>query len=196
MARRNDVKERILDAAAALFMERGFAGTTVREIGEQAGVGQSSLYHHVHSKAQLLRQLHGTFVQDMLGQLELIVFAEELLSPTEQLRSVIHTILSSLDTHLPEVTVYLRESHALPERFRVEVTQERDKADMMVDIVLNRGITSGDFRPDLDVHLTRLAIFGMCNWGYQWYRPGGPQTIDEVSEYFADLVIRGVSMAG
>ena len=45
-----DVKARILDVAARLFMEQGFAATSVREIGERAGVGQSSLYHHVRSK--------------------------------------------------------------------------------------------------------------------------------------------------
>ena len=49
----------------------------------------------------------------------------------------------------------------------------------------------GEFRQDLDIHLTRLAILGMCNWTYQWYRPDGPQDMDEISGHFADLVVMG-----
>ena len=60
----DDVKGRILQVAAELFMERGFGGTSVREIGERAGVGQSSLYHHVRSKGPLLQELHQSFAQD------------------------------------------------------------------------------------------------------------------------------------
>jgi AcrR family transcriptional regulator len=182
----NQVKERIIRAATELFMERGFGGTTVREIGERAGVGQSSLYHHAHSKGQLLAELHATHVQSMIGLLEEVVKSQE--APTVQLRGVVTGILAMVHTHRAVVTVYLRESYALSDEARKEVGLERKKVDSIVDLILKRGLKSGEFRPDLDVHLTRLAILGMCNWAYQWYQPKGPQTIDEIGEYFADLV--------
>ena len=181
----NQVKERIIRAATELFMERGFGGTTVREIGERAGVGQSSLYHHAHSKGQLLAELHATHVQSMIGLLEEVVKSQE--APTVQLRGVVTGILAMVHTHRAVVTVYLRESYALSDEARKEVGLERKKVDSIVDLILKRGLKSGEFRPDLDVHLTRLAILGMCNWAYQWYQPKGPQTIDEIGEYFANL---------
>jgi len=171
-------------------MERGYAGTSVREIGERAGVGQSSLYHHARSKGQLLRELHGTFAQELIALLEKAAASDA--SPPDQLRSVIYAVLSVVETHRAVVTVYLRESYALSEEARQEVMQERDKMDFMVDLILKRGVESGDFRPDLDVHLTRLAILGMCNWSYQWYRPDGPQSMAEISKYFADVAMAGV----
>jgi AcrR family transcriptional regulator len=182
---RNHVKERIIRAATELFMERGFAGTTVREIGDRAGVGQSSLYHHARSKAQLLAELHATHVQEIIGLLEEIVASQE--APTVQLRRVVTVLLAMVHTHRAVVTVYLRESYALSDETREEVGQERKKVDSMIDLILKRGLKGGEFRPDLDVHLTRRAILGMCNWAYQWYQPNGPQTIDEIGEYFADL---------
>ena len=190
MAERSQIKERILRAAADLFMERGFAGTSVREIGERAEVGQSSLYHHAHSKGQLLRDLHGSFAQELIASLEQVVSTEA--SPTEQLRAVINAIMSVVDTHRAVVTVYLRETHALSEEAREEVNKERDEMDAMVDLVLRRGIDSGEFRQDLDIHLTRLAILGMCNWSNQWYRPDGAQTMAEISDYFGDLAVAAV----
>jgi AcrR family transcriptional regulator len=47
-------RARIRDAARALFRERGFDGTTLRAIGERAGMGASSIYRHVQSKHELL----------------------------------------------------------------------------------------------------------------------------------------------
>jgi AcrR family transcriptional regulator len=187
---RNEVKERILDAAAELFMKRGFAGTTVREIGDRAGVGQSSLYHHARSKGQLLAELHATFVRDLIGELEKVVESQE--APTTQLRGVVTAMLSMVHTHRAVVTVYLRESYALSGEAREEVAQERKRVDSIVDLILKRGLEAGEFRPDLDVHLTRLMILGMCNWAYQWYRPKGPQTIGQISEYFANLAVAAV----
>ena len=80
----------------------------------------------------------------------------------------------------------------LSEEARQEVNKERDEIDSMVDLVLKRGIDSGEFRQDLDIHLTRLAILGMCNWSYQWYRPDGAQTMAEISDYFGDLAVAAV----
>ena len=47
-------RERIRDAALALFREHGFDGATLRAIGARAGMGASSIYRHVRSKEELL----------------------------------------------------------------------------------------------------------------------------------------------
>jgi AcrR family transcriptional regulator len=47
-------RARIRTAARELFRERGFDGTTLRAIGERAGMGASSIYRHVRSKHELL----------------------------------------------------------------------------------------------------------------------------------------------
>src|ERR1700752_4646273 len=49
--------ERVLDTAAALFWEKGYAATTTREIAAAVGIQQASLYYHVASKEGLLYQL-------------------------------------------------------------------------------------------------------------------------------------------
>ena len=180
-----------MDAAAELFMERGFGGTTVREIGERAGVGQSSLYHHARSKGQLLAELHAKHVQDLIGMLEEVVESDE--SPTVQLRGVISALLAMVHSHRAVVTVYLRETYALTPEAREEVREERKKTDSIIDRIITKGKECGEFRSDLDVFLTRRAILGMCNWTYQWYQPNGPRSIEEISENFADLALASVS---
>lgn len=191
---RSNVKERIVKAAADLFMERGFGGTTVREIGERAGVGQSSLYHHAHSKGQLLAELHAKHVQDISGRLEAI--EDSNASPAMQLREVVKALLAMVHTHKAVVTVYLRESYALSDKAREDVAVERKNNDTIIERIIQRGIDSGEFRSDLDVTLTRRAILGMCNWAYQWYSPKGPHSIDDIGENFADLAEASVVVGG
>lgn len=52
-------REKILDAAEALFARRGCAGVGMREVAEVAGLGKSSLFHHFKSKAELYAAVVG-----------------------------------------------------------------------------------------------------------------------------------------
>ncbi len=63
-----DTRSRILAAAAALFSEQGYAGTSVRDISERLGVTKAALYYHFPSKETILDALLEPFVQD-LGRL-------------------------------------------------------------------------------------------------------------------------------
>jgi AcrR family transcriptional regulator len=51
-------RERILDVATDLFIEKGFDKTSLREIAEQLGVTKAALYYHFASKEDILMALH------------------------------------------------------------------------------------------------------------------------------------------
>jgi AcrR family transcriptional regulator len=183
-------KTRILKIAAELFYRNGFAATSVREIAEAAGVGQSSLYHYLKSKDQILVHLHVAFVDKLLKDLEST--SNTNAPPAEQLREIARVVLATVESHQHEVTVFLREEHALPEEARKSIVAERDKVDAIIDSILQRGINRGDFRSDIHVRLVRLGILGMCNWSYQWFRPDGSISSSEIAEQFSDLYLRGL----
>ena len=52
-----DVRERILEAAATLYKDSGFRGTTTRRIAEEAGVNEITVFRHFGSKEALLREV-------------------------------------------------------------------------------------------------------------------------------------------
>lgn len=52
-------RDKILDAAEALFSRRGFSGVGMREVADAAGLGKSSLFHHFKSKAELYAAVVG-----------------------------------------------------------------------------------------------------------------------------------------
>src|SRR6516164_10468560 len=63
--------ERVLDTAAMLFWEKGYAATTTREIAAAVGIQQASLYYHVASKEDLLYQLCVSSMEQLLADVEL-----------------------------------------------------------------------------------------------------------------------------
>ncbi len=65
-------REQILDAAGALFVERGIAGTSTRMIAERVGIRQASLYYHFATKEEILAELLATSVRPSLRMVEQI----------------------------------------------------------------------------------------------------------------------------
>ncbi|MGQ5654883.1 MULTISPECIES: TetR/AcrR family transcriptional regulator [unclassified Streptomyces] len=69
---RTSAREQILDAAGALFVERGIAATSTRMIAERVGIRQASLYYHFTTKDEILAELLATSVRPSLEMVERI----------------------------------------------------------------------------------------------------------------------------
>ena len=62
-----DTRQRIIDTATELFTERGYAGTSVRDIAERLGMTKGSLYYHFSSKEDLLYALMSPLIDALAG---------------------------------------------------------------------------------------------------------------------------------
>jgi TetR/AcrR family transcriptional regulator, cholesterol catabolism regulator len=188
----SETRRRIIDAAAGLFMKNGFAATSVRAIGEAAGIGQSSLYHHIASKGGILADIHESFVEDLLAELRAVEQRPDI-SAAERVREVVRVVLMAVGSRQAQVTVFLREAHAGPPDRKQRIQEKRDEVDLILDRMLRSGIETGEFKSGPEVRLTRLAILGMCNWSYQWYRKGGDHTISDIADHFGDLIVAAIA---
>lgn len=86
-------REQILDAAAALFVEHGFAATSTRMIAERVGIRQASLYYHFSGKDELLIELLTTSVRPSLDA----VIAIEALVPARATAAAALYLLATID---------------------------------------------------------------------------------------------------
>jgi AcrR family transcriptional regulator len=171
-------------------MRKGFHGTSVREIGEEAGLSQSSLYYHAKSKAQILFDLNKEFMSQLQTSMEDI--GAQDISPPEKVRLVIGELLNVVAAHQAQVTIVLRERRSLPAKHARAVQRQRDRIDDVIDSILRQGISEGFFRP-VDIPLTRLGLTGMANWAYEWYQAGGRFTPEAIASHFADIFLVGLS---
>ncbi len=90
----DDTRQRILDVAVDLFIERGYAGTSVRDISERVGMTKGSLYYHFASKDDLLAAL----VEPMLNELDDFI-ADATRTGKPASRELIERLVSILDEH-------------------------------------------------------------------------------------------------
>jgi AcrR family transcriptional regulator len=179
----------IVERAASLFDERGYHRVSMEEIAAAVGIRKPSLYHYVHSKDEILALIHREFMDLVISRAE--ARQAVAMSPEQQLLEFMADILELMHTHRGHVRVFFEHHRELPDAERKAVRRERDRYEALVEAVIRQGIESGAFRA-VDARLTTLALFGMCNWAYQWYRKGGPLRTREIAYMFWDLLLRGL----
>jgi AcrR family transcriptional regulator len=182
-------REEILAGAAKLFMERGYDATSVREIGEHLDISQSSLYYHAKNKAQILVDLNKGFMSRLVDAFEAI---DAIDAPaTEKLSRVMHELLQAISDNQEVVAVVLHERRSLPAAAARSIQRQRDRVDAVIDRIIDRGVAEGSFR-EVDAVTVRLALTGMTNWAYTWYRPDGGKSAQEIADGFVDILLRGI----
>jgi AcrR family transcriptional regulator len=87
-SRAAETRERILDAAVSLFQEHGFAGTSIRDLAERAGVTTAAMYYYFDGKDQILEALFDPCLQ-ALQAIEAPPGGEQALQVLEQIMDVL-----------------------------------------------------------------------------------------------------------
>src|SRR5919198_4587799 len=111
-------QQRILDAAAELFYERGFAAVGVDEIGARAGVTGPAIYRHFSGKDEILATL---FDQALDGLLT--VTAGEFTDPQEQLEHLIRRHAAFVIGERRLAAILIQEGRSLAEPYRGRLQQ-------------------------------------------------------------------------
>lgn len=186
-SRRTDV----VRAAARLFSERGYHGTSMQHLGDALGIQRGSLYAHIGSKEELLFDVVDEGAERFLerGQQAL----DRPGTATERLTALLVGHAETAAEHLDSATVFLNEWRYLSEDLRAAVQAKRDRYEAMVRSIVEEGIASGEFRRDADVRFAATLVLSAGNWLFSWYRPGGELGPTEIGERFAELLTRGLS---
>jgi TetR/AcrR family transcriptional regulator, cholesterol catabolism regulator len=188
-ASNSDVKRRqVVALAAELFDRSGYHTTNVAELARAVGISKPTLYHYFSSKDEILFWIHEEFIDLLLERHS----ARSGLSASESLIEVVSDVLGLMSTHRGHVRVFFEHLRELSPKDQATIQKKRDAYQDAVEEIVRRGIDGGEFRP-VDARLTTLAIFGMCNWAYHWYRADGPMTPRGVAEHFYDLVVNGLT---
>jgi TetR/AcrR family transcriptional regulator, cholesterol catabolism regulator len=182
-------RDAVIKEAARLFDERGYHATSMEDIAEAVGLRKPSLYHYFKSKDEILFWIHEEFI-DLLIERQLAREAPPVAT-LEALRAVMVDILQLMDTHRGHVRVFFEHHRELPKDAHDTLVKKRVRYREMVAEIIRRGVDEGTLR-DVDVQLATLALFGMCNWSYQWYQSGGPRSSEAIADAFCEMLMRGL----
>jgi TetR/AcrR family transcriptional regulator, cholesterol catabolism regulator len=194
MARRVNAHEKrreIVTQAAAVFDTEGYHTTNVETVARVAGLKKPTLYHYFSGKDEILFWIHEEFIDLLIGKHQ--AREGERLSAAMSVREVMSDVLQLMDTHRGHVRVFFEHHRELAPERQKTIAAKRDLYASLVETDILRGVRAGEFRA-LDPRLTTLALFGMCNWAYQWYDCNGPRTSRAIAEFFSDLLLEGLRL--
>lgn len=182
-----DRRVRLIRESARLFRERGYEGTSVRDIAAATGLQSGSWVYHFKTKQDILAAVMEEGLRDSLERLEAI--GGEALAPRERFRALVHahldTILSPGRDFIP-VLLYDWRSLAPSARPRVVALQKRYEA--VWDKVITELSESGDWAAP--TRIDRLLMFGALNWIAHWYRPGRALDVVELADEAVRFFLR------
>lgn len=184
------VPERLLLAAAKLFAERGFEGTSVQDVVDAAGVTKGALYHYFASKDDLLYEIYARVLRLQTERLEKFVVSEE---PVEQRvhAAAVDVVVTTIE-NLQDTVIFFRSLHQLSEDKQREVRRERRRYHEMFRGMIEEGQRTGVFRDDVRSDLAVDYFFGSVHHLPMWYRPRGRLSPSAIGTTFADLFLAGL----
>jgi AcrR family transcriptional regulator len=188
-----DLRRReIVEQAAALFEANGYYGTNLEDVAAAVGLRKASLYHYFGGKDEILRSIHQDFLTWTMER-------EERrraygLPPAQHLLEIVSDTLEIIAQRPGHVRVFIEHYRDLDDETREHVVAERARYTSMVEEVIRNGVESGAFRP-MDPRLGVLALFGACNWTYQWYRAASGESPRDTAMAVWDVLMRGVQAA-
>ncbi len=190
--KRVDKRSRILDVAAGLFSERGYAATRMQDIADGLGMKAGSLYYYFESKEAVLAATVGGRVGLAVSMLESIT--EDDGSSVDQIRAAVAGHLDVFDRHADLYRIFQSERlDAISEELADRVDELGRRYEYLWVELIERAQSEGLLRSDADSWLLMKAIVGMCNSTLFWFEPSGRHSSSEVAEVFADMILTGIA---
>lgn len=187
-------RDDLVRAAARLFSERGYHGTSMQHLGEALGLQRGSLYAHIGSKEELLHAVVLEGAERFLARAE--AAAGRAATASERLSELLCGHIETVVGHLDAATVFLNEWRYLSDGARAQIKELRDRYEGIFRNVIQQGIAAGEFRPGLDARHAAKLVLSAANWTYTWFRPTGELSPEQAGRMFADMMVKGFARRG
>lgn len=199
--RKRRPKERpqeILDAAIAVFLENGFRGTRLEDIGARAGVTRGAIYHYFEGKADLLVQAIRSRIRSRFLELEKTA-AQEGGPASVRLRLVLRRTWQAWchPEWAPIVRLMLGELQTeFPALVETWLDEGPRRGWALVEGILEEGQQNGEFRKDLDPRVAaRFLLSGLMFQLLMQVHFTTPQDVVDLERMFdssLDTFLRGI----
>ncbi|HYM31140.1 MAG TPA: TetR/AcrR family transcriptional regulator [Candidatus Cybelea sp.] len=188
----DDRVQSIIEHAAELFATRGFAGASIADIAEAAGISKALVYHYFRGKDEILYQLLRVHMAALSAAMARAHRSGS--EPEAQFRALLRETMDIYATARHKHMLLLNELDALAPEHRAEiVAAERrliaDVTDLLARISPARMAKPRHRRP------YAMLFYGMINWTYTWFRADGPVSPGEFADMAANIFLDGFRSA-
>ena len=195
--------QELLDAALALFVEKGFAATRAEEVAQRAGVSKGTLYLYYPSKEDLFKAVIRQNLSNTIAQgLDRVAAFE---GTTSELLVQLAQVWWDRLCHTPAggiIKIILAEVRNFPDLAQFYLDEVIVPAHHLLAMAVQRGVQSGEFRalpPQAVAHVLMAPIifmalhrhsFGACPVQGELLDP------DTILKTHLDLALHGLCLPG
>jgi TetR/AcrR family transcriptional regulator, cholesterol catabolism regulator len=164
-------REDVVRAAGRLFADRGYHGTSMRDLGRELGLLGSSLYSHVSSKQDLLVEVVEEGARLFEESAEKALAGEG--AAVDRLDALIAGHVDVVVDNIEVARTFLNEARMLDPSYRSRIVEARDHYEEAFRAVIREGIEDGSFSMDTDPKTASIFILSILNALERWYHPEG-----------------------
>ncbi|GAA1090746.1 hypothetical protein GCM10009668_01710 [Nocardioides dubius] len=176
-----------LRAALDLFVQHGFAATTMREIAAEAGLSVAGVYHHYESKHRLLEAAMDLTMSELRWRVG--AARDEDGTPAERFARMVEA-LALFHAHRPDLAfVGASEMRSFHGDAATRIRQRRNELQHLIDEQALLAVADGTFANATPLPALR-AVSTMCTSLPQWFRPQGELSTEQIAVEFARLAVR------
>jgi AcrR family transcriptional regulator len=165
-------RARILDEAAALFLQQGYDATSLRHIADVVGMKAGSLYYHFASKDDLLTEILRRGIEVMETAFDEAAAATIGARPERRVEVHVRAHLAALFENGPYTAAHITTFRTAPPAVREAIVPIRDAYEARWTQLLRDLQADGKIPPTVDVGVARLVLFGAMNSSVDWFDPG------------------------
>jgi AcrR family transcriptional regulator len=187
------MRNRILSAAARLFSQKGYRGTTTRAISEVVGILSGSLFHYFASKDQMLFEIMREAAHSMCVRAETVVTSAT--EPRAQFRGLLRLQLDCMigEQSRDFYAVLISEWRELAPQYKPRLTELRKRYFDVWHSVLDTCEQQGMLRAE--ARTAQLVLHGAINWSNTWFRHDGRLSLEQYAEVLERLALEPAETA-
>ena len=183
--------EEILEAAANVFLKKGYEAASLQEIATEVGILKGSIYYYIKTKEDLLFEIVRRSQDVFENTLDEDPETAAAPAPVRLAAFITRwTTLSSKERNWGEVGE--SSFHRLSDARLKVVIARRDEFSNYVKDIIKQGIAEGAFDPAVDVSLATIAVFELLRSTREWHHPAGRLSKANVAEWYAQFIVRGL----
>lgn len=183
-------RHRILKAAATCFNQKGFSGTSLKDVSRHLGLTDAALYYYVKNKEELVYQCY--LRAAALGREAMEQAIRDGNAGFDQALLYIQYHVEIMVGDVGPVAI-MSEIPSLKRSHRNEILEVSRRHSARFEEILERGIADGSIIP-CDVRMTGNAIMGSINWIPKWFHGKAGMAADIRSE-IPKILTRGLKAA-
>ncbi|MEL7310050.1 MAG: TetR/AcrR family transcriptional regulator [Pseudomonadota bacterium] len=177
----------LLRAAARCFNEKGYSGTSLKDVSAHLGLTDAAIYYYIDGKQQLVYECYKRAAA--IGKLALDDAIEAGGTGLEVATSYVQRHVAAHCGEAGPIAI-MSEIPSLRPDDREHILQLSREHSAKFEKILDQGIGDGSIH-DCDVRMTGNAIMGAINWIPKWFHGDG-ETAARVVRTFPQYLMRGL----